>query len=286
MLVKVRKERVRDFQAFAAHSPWLSRLTQGHTPGFRQAWTFAGVGCLEVGDKASGALQGAGLRLRLDFNPQNVPLEALVALGRMVHGDSVVVTRADVALDYLEDLTDCLVSHDTARKSGTFSDRGTCQTWYFGSGRSDRYFRVYNKAAEREDKGLSSADVVGEGYDGPLWRLECESRPHGGEVLGEALFDGLQVRNVPASARQGDDLTVTELAVLLCCLEQPDFLKRFSDRKTRKKYRALLESVTASLDPSPQEVYQEARPLLQTDLAFIEMALAGHLDAVAWQDQA
>jgi hypothetical protein len=107
--------------------------------------------------------------------------------------------------------------------------------------------------------------------DAPLWRVEVENRPHGGDALPAGLFDGLHLRYVSA-----EPLSWRELAVMRCCIDDPLFLKRIpTEDGTRKRYQAMLNGITDELNPSPAAVYGKYRTTLLFELWAVELLISG-----------
>jgi len=267
---RVKASEVRAFDRWLKWSDYVSDLRRSMTPTFRQGATFAGCGVVEIGDRASGA-GGNGLKLRFDFNPQKVPALALRELARFVHADSIEFTRVDVAIDYNAALGTCSCTHDSLRKVATYGNGADCTGWTFGSRKGSRYTRVYDKRREREERGFEDDAILAE-VDGPLWRVEAECRPHGGELLPEGLFDGLHLRDLLPELNLG----WREFAVIQCCLADPTFLRQIPTADgTRKRYKERLAELTAELDPSPASVYRDYRADLLFQLSLVKLRMAG-----------
>lgn len=270
-MVRVRPEKLHAFKLWIAHSPNVSDLRAAMTPGMRQCATFAGCGVVELGDRASGAGTSQGLKLRFDFNPQKVPASAIEELAAFVYVDSLRYTRVDVAIDYALALGDCTADHDTLRKYATYGAGADLSGWTFGSRKGNRFTRIYDKRREREDKGFADDSLLDELDGAPLWRVEVESRPHGGEPLPAALFAGIRLR-----AFSAEPLNWRQLAIVRACREDAGFLMRIpSAAGTRAAYKRLLDDCNSELDPSPSSVYDGARSRLLLDLARVELLLLG-----------
>jgi len=269
-VVRVRREKLKAFEHWLRNSSAVGEQVRSNTPGYRQAWRFCG-GVVESGDRASGAGVSDGVKLRFDFNPQKAPADAMQELAGFVHPDSVRFTRVDVAIDYMRHLGDCSADHDTLLKAATYGAGKHCTGWTFGSRRGGRYTRVYDKRREREDKGYQDDALLAEVGDAPLWRCEVESRPHGRDALPVGLFDGLNLRHLSA-----EPLSWRELAVMRCCIEDPLFLKRIpTEDGTRKRYQAMLDNITDTLEPSPATVYDATREMLLLELWTVELLISG-----------
>jgi len=268
---RVRPENLKMFERWIRTSNYISDLGNSRTPTFRQSAKFANCGLMEIGDRASGAGAGNGIKLRFDFNPQKVPAEALQELAAFVYADSVVWTRVDVAIDYMLHLGDCSADHETLLKAATYGSGKNLTGWTFGSRKGARYTRIYDKRREREDKGYEDDELLAEIGDAPLWRAEVECRPHGGEVLPSGLFDGLHLRHLAA-----EPLSWRELAVMRCCMDDPLFLKRIpSADGTRRRYQDMLDGMTDELEPSPASVYEEYRQSLKLELWAVGLLISG-----------
>lgn len=267
---RVRREKLKAFEQWLRKSAAVGEQVRSNTPGYRQAWRFCG-GVVEVGDRASGAGVSNGVKLRFDFNPQKAPAEALQELAGFLYVDSIRWTRVDVAIDYMRHLGDCSADHDTLQKAATYGAGRHLTGWTFGSRNGGRYTRVYDKRKEREDKGYEDDALLALVGDAPLWRCEVESRPRGRDALPVGLFDGLHLRYLSA-----EPLSWRELAVMRCCVADPLFLKRIpTEAGTRKRYQAMLDNITDSLEPSPATVYESAREMLLLELWTVELLISG-----------
>jgi hypothetical protein len=267
---RVKPENIKFFQRWLRNSLHISEQGKANTPGYRQSWKFCG-GVVEVGDRASGAGSGKGIKLRFDFNPQKAPAAALVELAAFVYPDSINFTRVDVAIDYMRHLGDCSADHETLLKAATYGAGKHLTGWTFGSRRGGRYTRVYDKRREREDQGYADDALLLEVGDAPLWRVEVENRPHGGDALPAGLFDGLHLRHLSA-----EPLAWRELAVMRCCIDDPLFLKRIpSNAGIRKRYQTMLDGITDELEPSPAAIYSKYRDTLRLELWAVELLIAG-----------
>jgi len=270
-ICRVRPENERAMRLWLSHSPNVSVLRGSRTPGFRQTADFAGVGVVDIGDKASGAGVASGWKLRFDFNPQRVPATALQELGAFIDADTVNYTRVDVAIDYARALGDCSCEHDSLRRYAVYGDVADCTGWTFGTRRGARMTRVYDKRREREDKGFADDSLLREVGDRPLWRVEVESRQHGkADPLPPGLFDGLHIRHYSSAP-----LNPRDYAMLRTLLTEPNFIKRIPHGSTRVRANALLAGCANELDPTPADVYDAMRSTLKLDLLTVSLLLSG-----------
>lgn len=176
--------------------------------------------------------------LRIEFNPNKVTSRVLTWLRKYMIVEKV--TRADVAIDYSGlSIEDCLFRRPRVKPQLHYMPefRGL-QGLYLGSRASDRFVRVYDKAAEL---GLSQVNVT---------RVEGVGRHR--YVLDPKLFDGLMAYR-PAIPMY---LSADEAGMLALYLHAPEHFGRL-DRRTRKKYRDLASESLPTLSPMPADVYRD-----------------------------
>ncbi|MDI6552085.1 replication initiation factor domain-containing protein [Leuconostoc suionicum] len=108
-------------------------------------------------------------RWRLDFNPNNVDsIEILLLFLRRMYNKKI--SRLDIAFDIYNDPNFFSYSYlQSGITQNIYSRSGKIQTIYYGSRKSDKLIRQYDKKAEQYNKGIK--------VDYPFWgRLEIQYR--------------------------------------------------------------------------------------------------------------
>jgi hypothetical protein len=238
--MKVKATDVYLVRRFIANDSAVGDSRPGRTFGYHTAHRIGRHAYMELGDKASGATKSDGaVMVRLDYNPNKLDAAELQGMFPFWRCAFVNITRLDIAIDYQLDLASSMVLHDTLLKTCRYGKRGQHQTVYMGSPQGERMFRVYDKRQERIDRGHEE-DLLDP--DLPWWRVEVQHRCSG-NVLPDGLFDGLRVLTPDWAA-----LNPTQYAIARTCMEEPDFLSRFSSSQ-RCRWRSMLDRLSTRLYP-------------------------------------
>jgi hypothetical protein len=266
-VVSISPEALPALDRYLQNSTALSEPKHSGVFGFRHAYkvgTGDGTMYLEVGDRASGATNGNGKKVRIDYNPNNVQLGLIEEMRSWVNDRPWKVTRIDVALDYPIDLSQSLMWHDTLRKHARYGS-GEHETLYFGAEGGVRHLTVYDKRRERDEQ-------AGQKLGGPLWRFEMHHRPKNfDDPLPPGLFDGVRALD----PMEWNKLDPVAYAVARTLIEEPDYLRRFKNPQRRKRWADRLTRLTAPLSPAPADIYESWRDSLRARLHEIEHGFSG-----------
>ena len=175
------------------------------------------------------------------------PVEALLNSASLFVPTGIY--RLDIALDYDADLSGCEFAVKGAQYRTEYRS-GRLQSVYFGKRTSERFFRVYDRAArgKRGDTG---------------WRVELEWKPKKDHYeLPETLFDALDVRYYPPRGK----LKVRDEAMLFYLSHHPD-AERSLSYGTRQNIKLLREQHSVQLSPSPSTLYRSVRAGIQADIS-------------------
>lgn len=161
---------------------------------------------------------------RIDINPAKAKKEVLECLRKMIGNQQGHYTRIDVAIDYSVDLGETVITSKKAiKKAGYWARDGSLETYYLGSHRSKKRYRIYNKAKEQKISNCV------------WWRVEVQHRLAWCEnVLPEDLFDDLVI------SQREEDLSIEEIAVIEYIQRNPWAIERLPRRK-KQKYKDLLK---------------------------------------------
>jgi DNA relaxase NicK len=227
------------------------------TYGFKQAYKGLQSELIEV--------EGKG-RVRLDFNPNTANMSEIgniLSYLKYPH-----LTRLDIAIDYFNiDFQNIEWSSMRTRKRNKWTDEyGTLETLYIGAPTSEKRFRIYNKALEMKEKKKGRSKV------GHWWRVEVQQRFKGNdnytpsEYLLTNLFD---IRPFQKEIDVSFIDKFSERTTVGYLLNHPEELMK-ADKKTRAKYKKLLEEVRRAagmaLENPPHEVYEKEKSRLADQL--------------------
>lgn len=227
------------------------------TYGFRQAYRGLYGEFIEVDGKG---------KVRLDFNPNKAnanEIGYILSYLKYPH-----LTRLDIAVDYFEvDFQDVEWSSMRSRKKNYWKDEyGTLETLYLGAQTSDKRFRIYNKALEMREKKKESINA------GHWWRVEVQQRFKANENYSPSEYLLPNLFDIRPYRKKLDISFIdkfSERMMVAGLLEHPEELKK-ADKKTRAKYKKLLEEVRertgAVLENPPHEVYEKEKSLLADQL--------------------
>lgn len=160
------------------------------------------------------------------------------------------IYRLDVAIDYPMDLSGCWFQARGLKARNSYVSSGKLETLYLGGSRSQKRFRIYDRAG----RGAKSK--------GNGWRIELEWKPKTDYCeLPQDLFDGLDVRYFPPAGT----LPIRDAADLEYLYRNPEAIRKYPYR-TRKRLDALREEHLRAVDPSPAAAYRAACTSIQRDI--------------------
>lgn len=201
--------------------------------------------------------------VRYQFNPkyrtdQTVREEQDKILSMFKDGH---LSRLDVAIDTRLNVREMKILDEKERKRKIVHGRyGRLETVYIGSRESETYIRIYDKKAEKENKGETLSEPV-------YWRIEAEIKRDKANTLleeNEALrtaynpFDGVKL------VGYWKDVDVEQRIILDAIADNPDLLHQMPKRK-RQKYRKLIQEKKDVLF-DPAEVYKKNKAVLAAQL--------------------
>lgn len=184
------------------------------------------------------------LYVRVEFNPAKIDkIQRQFIFNNLVKKiPGYHFSRVDVALDLNLDLKDFFMYTDTPLKyAGYYSAVGVLETKYFGTRKSARYLRIYNKALERKENAKDGEEpeifVPGQ----PWWRVEAELKRSWIDDWQKSFSD---LHMVKSSWKDLPDVRDRSMVCLL--LNEPDEWGKI-ERRTRNKYRELINK-TSDID--------------------------------------
>lgn len=213
-------------------------------------------------------------KLRIDFNPNKIArLNAfsLVEFIRKVTTSSRHVSRCDLACDLVGVDNEYMRAHRVNRPLKTefvHDKQGRIDTLYFGSTGSRTRLRIYNKLAERQDKGYRFKDRSS------WWRVELQLRNKNAINWNKPLYDMLG--SLTVNNALDEQLKGSKRVMCLGLLSDRQAWS-FLSRNSRASYRKLIEQhlVTDSLSNDLIESYgkyeQELRQQLLSWLSVIDV---------------
>ncbi|MGG0460281.1 replication initiation factor domain-containing protein [Priestia aryabhattai] len=230
------------------------------TFGFKQAYRGLHGESIQVDDKS---------KVRVDFNPNTSNLEEIKHI--LSYLKYPHLTRLDVAIDYFNmDFQNIDWSCMRARKRNYWTDKyGTLETLYIGSPTSDKRFRIYNKALEMKEK---EKEDEAENHVEKWWRVEVQQRFKSNDIYSSKEYFLPNLFDIRPYKKRPDISFIdkfSERMVLAGLLERPEELRK-ADKKTRAKYKKLLEEVRKragiALENPPHEIYEKEKSLLANQL--------------------
>jgi hypothetical protein len=182
---------------------------------------------------------------RVEFNPNQAMDGPLMEL--LENLESMRPTRVDVAVDYKQDLAEYNWHKYGVKRCIWYDEQCRPETIYLGAPSSEHRIRIYNKALEQKmpDKA-------------PWWRVEQQSRLKEGQSMADP-FEGLHAVIQPPGDLSANDRAVSHYFMAGCDVSG-------FDKKTRKKYRDIIAQAPARLDPTPQEVWEQEKARINTQI--------------------
>ena len=176
--------------------------------------------------------------MRVEFNPNNLNDEHKqmiydLFISKMV---SRSFSRLDVAFDTDIDLSSYYAymsgQHAQMKKTIFYGKDGSPETKYFGTRKSDRYIRIYNKKQERKDN--ADVEVMSE----HLWRVEIELKRSMVDYWNDS-FDDLHILkpNWKIIKRSSD-----RAMVFMLLNDEEEWGKL--ERRTKNKYKNLIKEIS------------------------------------------
>jgi hypothetical protein len=226
---------------------WLTdeRVNDSHSTS-RTGWLTQKSWVPQVGLFIEG-VDPTGVSRSLTLSTSN-PTEALPLLAGLV--DVTGITRVDVALDYHADLSGCDFSVPHIHNLSVYRNGGKLDSVTFGSRKSKRFIRIYNKAAKAK-------------IPGPLWRVEAELRSKGEPLLCLPIdtMDDVSIQYFPPihSMRWPDE------AQLHYAHDRPAVLRGLSST-VKQRQQALRDKYLSLVVPQPGEAYRDSLPELSHTL--------------------
>lgn len=173
--------------------------------------------------------------IRIEFNPNKIDtlIRSVLKNEFINHMNDIAISRLDIAFDFTEDMSDYTILCDVPLKNTQiFSKSGRLETRYFGSRRSDRYIRLYDKKVER----LENADEIIPFEN--FWRLEFELK-HSYVDNFKNFSKGLHF--IKPKIEMVDN--IQERAMCYFLMNEPKTWGKLH-RNTKKKYKDLLKSIS------------------------------------------
>ena len=198
---------------------------------------------------------------RVECNPNLLTHDQLKVLFNVIVPklDKVGISRVDLAFDYERKLNDFVF--DKNLSGGKFWDRsGNTQTIYYGSPKSSFRCRIYDKKAERLDKGSEEDKEEYSAYD-TLWRLEYELTGSG-YVENQVRKNFEVIENVKITKRNYNlklDVELTPLEIMMIKAYDTDRdLFNQLNKNTKTKYKKLAEKISdVDLTDGLRTVFQQ-----------------------------
>ena len=239
-----------DDEGIARLEPFLHFRTGGDGPNLSQGVYKhnAKIGNVWVEHRGIREEYSTPSDLRIEFNPNNLEkgdedvLRSLLSRGKVAK-----VSRVDIALDVVGDgRMEHLGWHLNGAKSWKQWGNGDrIETWYLGSGQSQKMLRVYDKGRKERER-----------YD--WWRIEMQHRPSGKEPLPENLFDKVRPLGIPS---EWDPVAnFNEYAIATAMALYP-VVRYACQSDKRQRWLKRLELAGREVI-KPDEVYRKHRPAL------------------------
>lgn len=198
--------------------------------------------------------------MRVEFNPNNLNDEQK----KMIFGlfvskmKNVGFSRIDIAFDIKKDLSDYYVMLDTPTKSTNFYGvDGKVETKYFGSRRSDRYIRIYNKKQQLLDVFENQIE------DKDYWRIEFELKHSRTEEWKKCVED-IHILQPDWSTLEKVDDQMKVYALI----NEPNFWGKIS-RNSKYKYKNMIKNISPiNLGNQLREQFEAEENRLEDELNF------------------
>lgn|GEM_PF-2592455 len=207
--------------------------------------------------------------IRVDFNPNNSFSEnnqyelpkkywkTVMSIVNSLYGD-IHLSRCDIAFDIFDNRMSNYRYVKPGCKTVYLSRNGDLETIYYGSFKSDKQIRQYNKQVERISKGVK--------IDYPWWRLELQLRT---KYIDRAHNEiaGLLSNFKPVDWSFIDN--VQDIAIMHLITDNPEYLGRLSHRQKVKvnKYRKMSINSSDNLVDDLIKIYDTKKADLNNQLA-------------------
>ncbi|MFV8240985.1 replication initiation protein [Aerococcus urinaeequi] len=198
--------------------------------------------------------------MRVEFNPNNLNDEQKKMIFDLFVSKmkNVGFSRIDIAFDVKKDLSDFYVMFDTPTKSTNFYGvDGKVETKYFGSRRSDRYIRIYNKKQQLLD--VFENQIADKDY----WRIEFELKHSRTEEWKKCVED-IHILQPDWSTLDKVDDQMKVYALI----NEPNFWGKIS-RNSKYKYKNMIKNISAiNLGNQLREQFKAEENRLENELNF------------------
>lgn len=168
--------------------------------------------------------------IRIEFNPNKVnDLSKQVIKKLLFYTTNIHFTRLDIACDLFNyNFKDYnITSLKPIKKAFYYSTSNALETAYIGSLKSNRFFRIYNKALEQKIKDID------------WWRVELQLRDIYIDRFLNSYYDFFSDILI-YKYNPYDLLSFTDSCILNYLLEDTSRLKEINDKRKKKKFKDLI----------------------------------------------
>lgn len=198
--------------------------------------------------------------MRVEFNPNNLTdsdqkLIYNLFVSKMKNKG---FSRIDIAFDTDEDLSDYYAMTDTPMKTTNFYGlNGSVETKYFGTRRSDRYIRIYNKKQQLFDE--FEKEIEQEHY----WRVELELKHSWTEKWDNCVEDIYLLQPEWTMLEN-----VSDQMKVYALMHEPNFWGKLS-RNSKYKYKKIIKDISKiDLGNSLRKELKENKEKIFSELNF------------------
>lgn len=170
----------------------------------------------------------------VEWNPNKIDQETVDIMENYLiqYVSNAHITRLDFAFDFENDFSDAYLMRKSKSKSGVwYGTSGLVETRYFGSEKSNKHYKIYNKKVELQEKQNIKIPQKN------LWRVEVTLK---GKKLHEidAMFDNFFL-GIPDL----DRLEIRERAMIFYLIHHENAWNDLGSA-TKSKYRKLIQVIS------------------------------------------